>query len=79
MKTERAEKLFLAIGGVTEALVREAEQPGEPWEKKPLRWLAMAAVFALVAGAVYLLPVIGIGGNAGGAGISGDRDRKSVV
>ena len=72
MNTERAEKLFLAIGGVTEELVSEAEQPGEPWEKRPLRWLAMAAVFALVAGAVYLLPVIGIGGNAGGAGISGD-------
>ena len=30
MNTERAEKLFLAIGGVTEELVSEAEQPGEP-------------------------------------------------
>lgn len=73
----REEKLFLAIGGVPEDLVEEAMDPRASLRRKPspLRWAAMAAAFAVVAGvSLYsLLPRMG-GANGGvGDGIRGDH------
>ena len=79
MNMEREEMLFLAIGGVPDAMVAEAASPEGPREKKPLRhrWMALVACLALVAG---LFPLLSrIGGNGSGAGISSDTAPGEAV
>lgn len=79
MNMEREEMLFLAIGGVPDAMVAEAASPEGPRKKKPLRhrWMALAACLALVAG---LFPLLSrIGGNGSGAGISSDTAPGEAV
>lgn len=70
--TARAQRLFSAIGGVSDSLVEEALHPGKTGVQKPrlVRWGALAAAFVLVAGAVWSFPRMG--GNAGGNGVSMD-------
>lgn len=67
----REERLFLAIGGVEDALVAEAAGPVPARRHSPwLRWGTMAAALALVAGAGLwgVLPRMG-GASAGGSGV----------
>ena len=78
MNTEREEKLFLAIGGVEDRLIKEAGEP--PRRPARTRWAAMAAAVALVMGVgIYgILPRMG-GNNAGGSGITGDGARPESM
>lgn len=73
MSMEREEKLFLAIGGVEDRLIKEAGEP--PRRPARTRWAAMAAAVALAAGVgIYgILPRMG--GNGAASGVTGDEAR----
>jgi len=76
----REEKLFSAIGGVPDALVAEAADPGEPGGRGRSwgRWGALAAALVLVVGLARFFPRMG-GASAGGDGIIGEAAPGEVA
>ena len=75
--TARTERLFSAIGGVSDHLIEEALHPQETRGRKPrwVRWGALAAALVLVVGVVRYFPRMG--GNAGGTGVNMDSSASA--